>query len=157
MGLRKYCVACNEPAETGAFYCDRCGCTSFRNDPPLAAAPPAPPPPVAPPIAATTREPGFGIRFPFGDFAVNGSLRVGREPSFSPVAGQLAAYDRVSRLPAEFSVAGEELMVACLSSATNGVTINGAPIAVGVPTPVRPGDRIGLSTQLECTVVPGGR
>lgn len=106
--------------------------------------------------AATTREAAFAIRFPFGDVPIDGSLRVGREPTFSPIAQKLEGYGTVGRRHAELSVRGDELLITDLLS-TNHVFVNDRQIPPNEPTPLKPGDEVLFSRQLRSAIISGRR
>jgi len=96
---------------------------------------------------ATTIEPSFLIRFPFGEVPLQGILRVGRDPLFSPLADKVSGYGTVGRRHAELSCMGGVLTVTDLAS-TNGVYVNGAPIPANRATPLKEGDAVSFSTKL---------
>lgn len=109
----------------------------------------------SPPIAGTTRESFFGLRFPFGDVSVNGVLRIGRDPDYSPIASHIANLDKVSRRHAEVRVATNKITVVDNDS-TNKVKVNGKEISPKDPFPLHVGDEVNFSSQLRAMVIDGG-
>lgn len=103
---------------------------------------------VAPSI---TREPAFRLHFPFGEIRINGILKIGRDPDFSPIAAQIETLDRVSRRHAEVKITDGKLIVVDNHS-MNGVSVNGRPIDPDIPCVLRVGDQVSFSSQLQATV-----
>jgi pSer/pThr/pTyr-binding forkhead associated (FHA) protein len=104
--------------------------------------------------SGTSREQVFGLRFPFGDVLVDGILRIGRDPDFSPIAARIASLDRVSRRHAEVRVSDGGIAVMDEGS-TNKVHVNGQQIPTGTFHILRVGDKVNFSSQLKATVIDG--
>lgn len=106
-----------------------------------------------PPAEATRRDKGYTVRFPFGDFRIDGSLRIGRDPAYSSLGLSLTKLDTVSREHAELRMVNGVLFVICSLKATNGIRINGHVIPPGTPEPLKRGDQIQFSSQLTAVIV----
>jgi len=104
-------------------------------------------------VPGTMREPTFGIRFPFGEVRIDGTLNIGRDPDFSPIATRIDGLDRVSRRHAEIRVTGDKLAVMDNGS-MNGVLVNGRKIPSNTLCELRVGDEVSFSSQLK-TIVTG--
>jgi len=96
----------------------------------------------------------IGLRFPFGDIWVDGILRIGRDPDFSPIADQIKNFDRVSRCHAEVRISDDRITVVDNSS-TNKVHVNGHQITANAPHVLKIGDQINFSSQLQVMVICG--
>lgn len=103
---------------------------------------------------ATRRDGGLALRFPFGDVPVGRELRIGREPTFSPLAEKLAAWDNVSREHAVITVRDGCCTVTDLGSA-NGTWVNEVRLAYDEPTALAAGDRVRFAARLVADVVEG--
>ncbi len=171
MALVKICPACRHANRPGAFFCENpdqpcprsISAVEPTEDMPGAAISPCPFCAFAanPPDAADCLRCGrllkaaarrFAIRFSFGELPLEPSTRVGRDPEYSPLGGQLADLRKVSRRHAEFTIAGDRLFVRDVR-ATNGVRVNGERIAPDIPYPVKAGDEISFSSELRGTIV----
>lgn len=84
----------------------------------------------------------IAIVFPFGEWIMLSGepLLIGRGPD-CPFAAQLVANLSISRSHARFDFDGRTLLMIDLGS-TNGSFVNGAQLAPGVPSEVRPPDTI---------------
>ena len=102
---------------------------------------------------ATHRDAGLALRFPFGDVPVGRELRIGREPTFSPLADQLAAWDNVSREHAVITVQDGGCTIADYSS--NGTWVNEVRLTYDEPVPLALGDRVRFAARLVVEVVEG--
>jgi hypothetical protein len=129
----------------GEENCLRCGTQLGSTQ---ATTPPSPAP-------GTIREQTFGLCFPFGEVRINGTLGVGRDPDFSPIATQIEGMDRVSRRHAEVRVTDTKIVIVDIGS-MNGVYVNGQQILPDTPCDVRVGDEISFSSQLKATVTGAG-
>ena len=95
---------------------------------------------------------GFVLRFPWGIEPLEGTLRVGRSPSFSLLARRLhPRYDNVSNRHAELRHEEGRLLVVDLGS-TNGTFVNERRISERAPVEVRPGDRLRFAADLVATI-----
>lgn len=75
------------------------------------------------PVHATSRDGGMVLRFPWGVVAVADRLEIGRDPDFSPLAGDLEPYGNISREHAEFCAESGRLFVTDIGS-MNGTFVN---------------------------------
>lgn len=95
------------------------------------------------------------LAFDWGEVRVVGSLNVGRDAEFSPIAGRLLALDSISRKHARLAFEGTLLIVQDLQS-TNGTFLNGRLIRPGVAVPVGDGDQIAFSSEVVARIRLGG-
>lgn len=123
---------CGQPNPRGAERCQYCGTPLVR------------------PSSATGS--GVMLRFPWGIEHLDGSLRIGRNPSFSLLARRLhPRYDNVSNRHAEVIHDGERIVVVDLGS-SNGTFVNERRIVEHQPVEVRLGDRIRFAADLVATL-----
>lgn len=102
---------------------------------------------------ATSRDGGLALRFPFGDVPVGRELKIGREPTFSTIADQLAAWANISREHAIIRTAEGCCTIADYSS--NGTWVNEVRLAYDDPVPLAAGDRVRFAARLVADVVEG--
>ncbi len=98
---------------------------------------------------------GLGLRFPWGVEPLAGTLRIGRNPSFSLLARRLhPRFDNVSNRHAELRCEDDCILVVDLGS-SNGTFVNDRRIAEHQPVEVRPGDRLRFAADLVATIEAG--
>lgn len=110
-------------------------------------------------FSATTMQnegPQFSVEFPWGEETIHGILRVGRDPSFSPLADKLDAernpvFATVSRVHAEFRQRHGRLFIIHLH-ASNPTYVDGWEIEGGIETEVHEESEVGFSNRLKCRV-----
>jgi hypothetical protein len=115
------------------------------------------PDPVPPLHRATRREfPPYlaMLRFPWGEVPVEPHLPVGRDPQFSPQAGEIGHpryLDTVSNRHAAFTVDEAGLVIVDVGS-TNGTFVNGARLVAHQSYRLAAGDRIRFGQRVEVEV-----
>jgi hypothetical protein len=126
---------CRQPNPRAAERCQYCGTALTR-----------------PPPAAGT---AIAIRFPWGAERLEGTLRIGRSPSFSLLARRLhPRYDNVSNRHAELRLEDGRIVVVDLGS-SNGTFVNDRRIAEHVLVDVHLGDRLRFAADLIATIEAG--
>lgn len=110
-------------------------------------------------ISTTTMQdegPQFSVEFPWGEEPIQGILRVGRDPSFSPLAGKMDSdrspvFATVSGVHAEFRQRDGRLFIVHLH-ATNPTYVDGWEIESGIETEVHNDSEVGFSNRVKCRV-----
>jgi hypothetical protein len=171
MARVRICSACGHRNPPQEMFCEGpCGGTSLANVPStelgegLAAAAPGtsqasraphvsnpadPPAPATAPAPATVRERETVARlvFPWGEEQVRGTLAVGRDPAYSPLARRLQAYPSVSSRHAELRSTRDGFAVRHVGS-TNPTYIDGRALASGETAIAGDGAEIAFSRAL---------
>ncbi len=101
---------------------------------------------------ATRRDTGLALRFPFGDIPIGRELNIGREPTYSKIAEQLASWDNVSREHAVITVQDGCCTIRDLGS-SNGTWVNEVKLGYDEPVPLAAGDRVRFAARLVAEVV----
>ena len=126
---------CGQPNPPGAERCQYCGTALVR-----------------PSVAPGT---GIALRFPWGVEPIVGTLRIGRNPSFSLLARRLhPRFDNVSNRHAELTCEDDRILVVDLGS-SNGTFVNDRRITERLPVEVHPGDRLRFAADLVATIEVG--
>jgi len=92
------------------------------------------------------------LGFPWGEVPVTGTLAVGRDPEFSPLADQLEDAHQVSRRHAVLRLGPGGVLSVEDAGSTHGTQVNGRAVRLGVRQPLFDGDRLNFSSQLAATV-----
>lgn len=90
------------------------------------------------------------LEFPWGPVRIDRQLNVGRDPEFSPVAGEIQD-PHVSRRHAELRWDGSRLVVRHVGT-TNPTFVNAKSLAPGEEAPLGDKDAIGFSRHLTAVV-----